>query len=284
MYRSYTYKEHTNKCMSMVKSGVPICIIDLETTGKSAKNSYIFQFAGIKCIMDENMILRVKDNLSVFIKPEIQLTEKIEEMTGFTNDDLIDKPKEQTVFPYIKRFMDNCIMCSHNTAFEESFMTAMYARNGCVFQPIEILDTLKMSRDLHKDEKVHKLGVIAERYGIAEGVHFHDARGDTIVCGKLLSRFLMEYNEVKNEVQTDKIIPKVLSISYWEGKRHDQRRIYIFTNLGTVWFSVIDHTWGEKDRGTIEKINMDDLIRQVLAYTKADSLIEFSKFKGSLKC
>ena len=284
MYNSYYYKEHVIQCVKMARAGTPICVIDLETTGRSARDSYVFQFAGLKCIIDNTFTPKIIDNICVFIKPEMPLTEKITEITGFTNEDLKDKASEETVFPKIQKFMDNCIMCSHNTTFEESFLNAMYARNGCVFKPTEIIDTLKMSRDLHKEEKVHKLGTIAERYGIADGVKFHDARDDTIICGRLLSRFLSEYIEAKNDDQSNKIIPKVISVSFWQGKRYDQKRIYIFTNLGTVWFSSIDRVWGEKDKGVIDKINMDSLIKQVFTLTKTDDLDELSKFKGSVKC
>ena len=284
MYNSYIYKEHVRQCVKMARAGIPICVIDLETTGRSAKDSYVFQFAGLKCIIDKSLTPKIIESLCVFIKPEVPLNERITEITGFTNEDLKDKANEETVFPKIKKFMDNCIMCSHNTSFEESFMNAMYARNGCVFKPAEIIDTLKMSRDLHKEEKRHKLGVIAERYGIADGVKFHDARDDTIICGRLLSRFLSEYVDAKNDDQSKKITPKVHSVSYWEGKRHDQKRLYIFTNLGTVWFSVTDSIWGEKDKDVISMINMDSLIKQAFVLTGSDDLVELSKFKGSVKC
>lgn len=283
-YNFYSYKGQAEKCLKMAQKGIPIAVIDLETTGRSATNNYIFEFAGVKLTFDDKLNPVFKEKLAVLMKPAEPLSAKITEITGFTNKDVEGRPTEKEVFSKIKAFMDNSIMCSHNTTFEYGFMSAMYERNGFIFHPVDIIDTLKMSRDLHKEEKSHKLSDIADRYGISKGVRFHDARDDTIVCFKLLSRFFNEYNDISLPEQKGKPSPKVLSIQYWEGKRHDQKRLYINTDYGTVWWSVLNRAWGEKDKGVLDAVNMDYLVTKVLSVTKCKSIDELSKFRGHIKC
>lgn len=279
-YNSYSYKQHTQKCLNMAFNGTPIAVIDLETTGRSAAKNYVFEFAGIKILIDKNLNVKVIDKLSGLMNPAEPLSDKITEITGFTNEDVKDKPSESVFFPQIKKFMEGTIMCAHNAVFENGFMTAMYERNNDIFLPFEILDTLKMSRDLHKEEKSHKLSDIAARYGVDAGIRFHDARGDTIVCAKILSRFINEYSDLKEDSQDGKLIPTVYSVRYWEGKRYDQKRLYIATDCGTVWWSVFNRIWGEKDKGTIDAVNMKYLEQRVLSITNCQNLDELAKYRG----
>lgn len=282
-YNTYTYKDQVDRCMQANQQGIPIAVIDLETTGRSANKNYIFEFAGIKILFDKDLNAKVVDNITLLIKPAEPLSKKISDLTGFTNDVLVNRPTEKESFGRIFNFMNNTILCSHNTAFEKGFMEAMYNRQNKIFIPIDIIDTLKMSRDLNKEEKSHKLSDVAERYGIADGVKFHDARDDTLVCAKLLSRFINEYADVDYSSQYGKDRPIVFSIQYWEGKRHDQKRLYIQTDRGTLWWSCFNKTWGEKDKGIIDLIDMCYLEKRVLEMTKCSNFDELADFKGAVQ-
>lgn len=296
-YNTYSYKSQVDKCINLSRQGIPIAVIDLETTGKSATKNYIFEFAGIKLLFDDSLNAKVVDHLSGFIKPAEPLSSVITKITGFTDEDVKDKPLEHTVFPKIAAFMNNTILCSHNTTFEKGFMEAMFQRNNMIFSPVDVIDTLKMSRDLHKTEKSHKLGDIASRYGLDKDIHFHDARDDTIICAKILARFINEYSEIVVADETNKIIPRINSIRFWEATtvndkgervklRHDQNRIYVSTNCGSLWWSTFYHTWGSKDKddNIFERINMSYLEKKVLEITKCKDIDELSRFKGSIKC
>lgn len=296
-YNTHSYKTQVDKCIELSRRGIPFAVIDLETTGKSANNNYIFEFAGIKLLFDENLNAKVVDHLSGFMKPAEPLSPVITKITGFTNEDVKDKPLESVVFPKIAAFMNNTILCSHNTTFEKGFMEAMYQRNNMIFSPVDIIDTLKMSRDLHSEEKSHKLGEIAARYGLDKDVHFHDAKDDTLICAKVLARFINEYSEIVVEDETSKIIPRIISIRFWEATttnkngervkmRHDQNRIYVSTNEGTFWWSTYYRTWGNKakDDNMFKRVNMSYLEKKVLELTHCKDLDELSRFKGDIKC
>ena len=283
-YNSYYYKNQVDKCFDLAKKGVPIAVIDLETTGFSPEKNYIFEFAGIKFIYDKDYNPRIIDKRAYLIHPAEPLSDKITKITGFTNNDVADKPTEAEMFSKIKSFMDNTILCSHNTDFETKFMKALYFRYQSIFNPIDVLDTLKMSRDLHKEEKTHKLSDISKRYGFDKGLKFHDARDDTTACYRALNFFKSEYDDVDNSSENTKIAIEPTSIRFWEGPRHDMKRLYIATNYGTVWWSTFNKSWGEKDKGTIDAINMSYLEKRVLEITKCANFDELSKFRGSIKC
>lgn len=283
-YNSYSYKTQVDKCVDMITKGTPIAVIDLETTGRSPDKNYIFEFAGYKFCFDDKLNITMLDKTAILINSAEPINKKISELTGFTNDDLIGRPTENVVFPRIRSFLNGAILCSHNVTFEHGFVSAMYSRCGDYYLPVEKLDTLKMSRDLHKEEKSHKLGDIACRYGLDKDVKFHDARFDAAVCAKLLKIFITEYQDVNNDKENSKIKAEPIYINYWDGFRYDQKRIYITTKYGTVWWSVLNGQWGEKESGLIDLINMSYLEKRVLQYTKCNTFSELSKFKGKIKC
>lgn len=284
MYEAYSYEEQVKKILKAAASGIPIAVIDLETTGKSCNENYVFEFAGVKLAFDSDGNATVLDKAAILMRPAEALSPKITEITGFKNSDLIGKPSEAAVFGRIESFMADTIMCAHNAPFERGFMTTMYLRNDQIFSPMGIIDTLKMSRDLHKKEKSHKLSDIADRYKLSGGVRFHDARGDVVVTAKLLEIFIKEYLALVPEKQEGKIVPKIASVRFWTGKSHTMQRLYIATNVGVIWFSTWNRSWGEKDKGTLDAIDMNALQTQVLAMTKCSDLEALQKFRGSITC
>lgn len=126
-------------------------VFDTETTGFSAEKNHIIQISGIKFTVSPDLDVKEIGRIDCYINPMYSLPPKIIEITGITDEFLVDKPDEETVFynniyPFFGENPD-CVI-AYNTPFDMRFMKALYARYGKTFEPKYELDVLEMARDL----------------------------------------------------------------------------------------------------------------------------------------
>jgi hypothetical protein len=182
-------------------------------------------------------------------------------------------------------------------------MKAMYLRHNAEFVPID-LDTLRMAQELHRKDEAgsHKLGVLAEHFGLDYGLTFHNSMDDVVATMRLLRLFIEEYLEKKAkdnvEIKTvdsegnditvsipknTKIKTKVKSCWAWTGYRGMQR-LYVRVRHEdrVLWMNQRrPYDWGEKDRGSIDMFDVQDIERQVLKLYNCATLEELSKVRES---
>ena len=264
-----------------------IVVYDLETTGLSKTEDRIIQFSGIK-VSTKDKALNVIDKLSLYIQPGIAVSDKITELTGITNDFLDEEGlDEEDAFSKIKAFMGDtplAVSGYNNKSFDDGFMTNLYARYGEAFTPDYSLDVMQMAKDLvdKKDVENYKLATIAHLYGVDDNITFHDASGDVYVTYLLLKIFITEYIAKEAETETNKAKAKVLSVSFWQGKRHTMQRIYVNTDYGSLYYDTYYKAWDEKDVGLMSRIDMEDLQVKAMKKIGVTSMEEFAKFKGRI--
>ena len=292
MWRNPKYK---NKLFNALKTFNEIIIYDLESSGLSVVNDRIIQFAAVKFKVINHERLEIIEEFNQYINPGFAVTEKIEELTGITNDFLKDKPMEDEIFENIKNFIGNnsCICGYNNNKFDDEMMKNLYLRHNSYFCPSVSLDTFLMCRDIvHKnDVENFKLCNLISYFNLDEGITFHNAIDDVKATGLLLNKFIQEYKTNNNLLIKDtsnKPIPRVFSIGYWEGYTHTQSRVYVSTNYGKVYYHVNYKYWENKDVDTdvCSKINMEQLEEIVLKHTELDRIEDLHKFKkiGYIKC
>ena len=275
-WRSLRYVNQVRECL---KTGLPIAVVDLETTGFNKIEDRVIQFSGRKVIVNKDLTLTEIETKAIYCNPGIPLPEKIIELTGITDAKLVAAPKESEVFPEIKAFLDGCIFCSHNATFDIGFVKSMFKRAKEEYDP-PTLCTLTMSRELFTGS--HKLSELAAKYGIDEGIAFHNAEADTFICVQLLQRFLVEYRDRKPA--TGEISPQIKSITFWKGWNHTQNRVYVNTNFGTVYFDQFQKRWYEKDKDMLNLFNMSALETEVLKLAGCADIEQLAKFKGCIIC
>ena len=282
------------------KVGDTFIIFDCETTGFGPKKDRIIQISAKKYLIKDNYTLHLISELNEYINPGFYISEKITELTGITNDFLEDKPLESEIFPLIYDFFGEAPYCTaYNSRFDLGFLNEMYERNGASLQgkifgskgalsDLETaIDTLKIAKDLvdKDDTEDFKLQTICNLYGAGEGIDWHRADADVEATSRLIPMFISEYlakHEEEKDVEKNKDIAKIISVRFWEGFR-GYSRIYVNTNIGVVFYDVRNKAWGEKDKGALDKINMEQLRTDVLSKEAVKSEEELSSKLAKLK-
>ena len=160
------------------------CVLDLETTGLSAKTEKITEI-GIMKIQNGEVI----DKFAEFVNPEKHIPQRVQEVTNITDEMVKDSPKIEELFPKVLEFIKGSVLVAHNATFDIGFLKNVAKDLGYEFD-YTYVDTLPLSRKIYPELKKHKLGKIAEHLGIKVEVA-HRALDDVDTTVKVL-RFMME--------------------------------------------------------------------------------------------
>ncbi|NCC54777.1 MAG: PolC-type DNA polymerase III [Erysipelotrichia bacterium] len=167
------------------------CIFDLETTGSSSKYDHIIEFGGQ--IMDERNIV---GSMQTFIKPPVPISAFTTNLTGISENDVVDAKPIEEVIDDILAFIGDRILVAHNADFDVTFLNDLLVRLGREPLKNPVIDTLDLDRSLHKERRAHRLGNVARYYGIKydeDGAHRADYDANVLV-----EVFLHMLNEMPN--------------------------------------------------------------------------------------
>ena len=158
-------------------------IFDLETTGFSNKNDKITEIGAVKV---ENF--KVVDRFSQLINPEKDISYKVQELTGITNDLIKDKPTIEEVLPKFVEFIGDSVLVAHNADFDMGFMQQKCREQNIGFKNTSV-DTLTLARTLLPHMKRFRLNLIAKELGIPLLNH-HRAVDDAEATAHIFIKFL----------------------------------------------------------------------------------------------
>ena len=273
------------------KENRTIVLYDVETTGLNAEKDKVIQLSGIKFRIEGGKAIEIA-RFDKYINPEIPIPPKITEITGITDDMVFDKQTEKELFPEIADFFGiSNVISGYNVAkFDNRFIANMFKRNGSEFKPYCTVDVLEMARDIvdAKDTENFKLGTMASRYGVDEGLTFHNSMDDVIATKDLLVVFLQEYRDTYDEdegllnveptpEEGKKQVTSVHSIRFWEGYKGFSR-LYIGTNLGEFYYDIRKHLWSVNSKSnpyTVDEVDMESLKWQAFKKSDAKNEAEF---------
>lgn len=149
-----------------------IIAIDVETTGISPEKERIIEIGAFRPETGE--VFRT------LIQPGRPLQEKITELTGITDDMLMDAPEEAEAIQALLEFLDgDTILLGHNISFDHSFIVQAIRRCGYEEPLFYGIDTLKLSRVLCPELPNKKLETMVAHFGLTnERAHraFEDAK------------------------------------------------------------------------------------------------------------
>jgi len=234
------------------------CIIDIETCG----GTFEFRKGRIIeiCILVHDG-LQVVDKFSTLINPECYISTMYTNISGITNDMVVNAPKFHEVAKQIIDITENNIFIAHNVGFDYGFVQAEFKALGYKYKR-DTLCTVRLSRKLIPGKTSYSLGNLCQSLGIEiEGRH--RAEGDAVATAKLFDMLLYakslnpQYkNQGVDELMTRRIdkmkqyildkIPEECGVYYFLNKQ--QQIIYIGKSVN-MYNRAVSHFNTKENKG-----------------------------------
>lgn len=158
-------------------------VFDLETTGFSNKNDKITEIGAVKVKNFE-----IVDRFNELINPEKDISYKVQELTGITNDLIKDKPTIEEILPKFMEFVGDSVLVAHNAEFDIGFINQKCKEMDIEFKNKSV-DTLMLARILLPHLKRFKLNNLTKELGVALYNH-HRAVDDAAATAQIFIKFL----------------------------------------------------------------------------------------------
>ena len=166
-------------------------IIDLETTGLDPINDRIIEVGAIR-IGEE-----IKD-YSAIVKQEIDITEKIRDLTGISDEDIKKGKAEEIVINELLDFIGQDSLVGYNINFDIKFINECLNRFGKSKVRNMTYDVMKYVKNDKLFLKNYKLETVVKEYGINEKVP-HRALEDVRIIQKLIEKLDKLVKILENE-------------------------------------------------------------------------------------
>jgi DNA polymerase III subunit epsilon len=154
-------------------------IVDIETTGGSARNERITEIAVY--LHDGN---EVTGEFVSLVNPERNIPYFITNLTGITNEMVENAPRFYEIARKLIEITEGRTFVAHNARFDYSFIRQEYKSLGYNFRR-SILDTVALSRKLLPGHSSYSLGNICKDLDISITGR-HRAAGDALATVRLL--------------------------------------------------------------------------------------------------
>ena len=137
-------------------------VLDTETTGLNPNLGHrLVEIAAIE-LCDRKVSDR---SFHRYLNPEREIDEGAASVHGLTLDRLQDEPKFAEIAPAFLEFISGAELIIHNAPFDMGFLNAELARVGLPLLDNQVIDTLKVAKDLHPGKK-NNLNALCDRYMI----------------------------------------------------------------------------------------------------------------------
>lgn len=189
---------------NVVDDGVPICygaqdiplndgtyvVFDVETTGLSSVYDTIIELAGVKMKNGE-----IIDRFERFCNPHRPLPPKIIDITGITDDMLVDAPEVDTVLKEFHEWVGDSIYVAHNATFDIGFLNQGFSRINYEKVKNTVIDTLELARLLFPGLGNHRLNTLCKHVNVELTQH-HRAIYDAEATAYLFWKMVEELVEI----------------------------------------------------------------------------------------
>lgn len=168
-------------------------VVDLETTGLSAKNDQIIEIGAVKI---RNHI--VAEQMECLVNSHCRIPERIVELTGITEEMSAQGEERDEAVPKLLDFLDGEILVGQNISFDYGFLK-QWAVNHKRPLSLKACDTLKIARNLLPPEQPKNLEALCVYFGI-ERNRAHRALDDAIETWQVFEK-LAQIAEGREEWQ-----------------------------------------------------------------------------------
>jgi DNA polymerase-3 subunit epsilon len=176
----------------LFRSGKLYAIIDIETTGGSARLEKITEIAVYLHDGD-----KTTGEFVTLVNPERNIPYFITNLTGITNEMVENSPRFFEVAKTIIEITEGRTIVAHNARFDYSFIREEFKSLGYNYKR-KILDTVALSRKLFPGYRSYGLGNICKELGITI-TDRHRASGDALATIKLFEMCLVRDREIFGE-------------------------------------------------------------------------------------
>ena len=157
--------------------------LDIETTSLSPQSGEVIEIGLVRFSGGQRV-----DALDTLVRPQGEVSQRTQELTGIDPLSLRDAPGLADVAPAVMAFVGGLPVVAHNAAFDEGYLRTAFRRLGHeVAWPV--VDTLELGRALCPELRSHRLPDLAKRFEIGEFTH-HRATSDAEVAGRIAVRLL----------------------------------------------------------------------------------------------
>ena len=174
--------------------------IDLETTGIRLSKDKIIE-VGLLKVKDSHII----DTFSCVINPDMQVDNKILELTKISENELENAKRIHEVINHIVDFCEDYVLLGHNTIFDYSFVKKEANRAGLEFEKRGI-DTYKLCKKVLPENVRKNLTEACGYFGI-ERKNSHRAFSDAYYTHVLFQEIIKNFKtlEISSEAMKVKI-------------------------------------------------------------------------------
>ena len=158
-------------------------VFDLETTGFSPIKDRIIEIGAVKVAAGE-----IIDRFSAFVNPKRPIPFEITQLTGITDEMVMESEDIETVLPQFLEFAKEAVLVAHNASFDVRFI-----EQNCRYAELEAnfisVDTVALARVLLPTLSKYKLNLVAKALGIPLENH-HRAVDDAKATADIFMKFV----------------------------------------------------------------------------------------------
>lgn len=170
-------------------------VVDVETTGLSATRDGIIEIGGVKICNGE-----VEDRFHTWVNPEINIPKEIEELTGITNERVVDAPYIEEAFIKFSEFAQNNLLVAYDAEFVVPFLRAAAGKAGILFFPAYI-DTVMLCRYAYLNLKRYSLVSVCKKLGIDIQLDCHVV-DYAIACGMVFNKVMAKLKAENIDIES----------------------------------------------------------------------------------
>jgi len=171
---------------SSLLENVEFSVIDVETTGLSARTNRIIEIGIVKV---KN--LKITERYGTLINPGTYIPSYITQFTHISDEDVAEAPYFEDIADEVKQFIGESVLSGHNLSFDHSFFSAELLRSG--IEPLynEQVCTLKIARRLFPELKSKSLSSVTHFLKL-KNTDTHRATSDAEVTARILIKMIKQ--------------------------------------------------------------------------------------------
>ncbi len=141
-------------------------VFDTETTGLKDQVDQIIEIGALKVIDNE-----VVEEFDVLINPETEIPEIITEITGITQEMVVQEKTISEVLPKFLEFVGDLPVVCHNAPFDIGFINANLKRFNLESFENQAIDTVELARIFIPQAYNYKLETLKKYFHLEYGSH-----------------------------------------------------------------------------------------------------------------